>query len=172
MIDYKEFLEELVKANDFEDCTYKVLLDVLYRKEFHPVLPMDIDRAESAKSMRRLYLDMEEDDLGVCRCIEVLIDLSRFMAFQLRTNEETIDLSVIFWELLDNLGLTKYTDEVCDAVSVVDQIGETLENWMYRNYDEAGNGNIFPLKNPKHNQKNVEIWYQMHAYILEKTAQM
>jgi hypothetical protein len=69
-----------------------------------------------------------------------------------------------FWDLLSNSGLEGYTDEQYDE-RLVDEI---LNNIIYRRYDRYGRGGLFPLKNPKKDQRKVELWYQMNAYLVEK----
>jgi hypothetical protein len=36
-----------------------------------------------------------------------------------------------------------------------------------REYFPSGKGGLFPLENPREDQTKVEIWYQMHAYVME-----
>ena len=38
---------------------------------------------------------------------------------------------------------------------------------LAREYSDNGHGGLFPLKNPKKDQRKVEIWYQMTEYINE-----
>jgi hypothetical protein len=47
-------------------------------------------------------------------------------------------------------------------------IRERAERMVARGYDENGNGGLFPLKNPKEDQRKVEVWMQLNAYIIEK----
>ena len=70
-----------------------------------------------------------------------------------------------FHEMVDNLGLTKYDDKHYSDVEVDD----IIHRFMSRKYGKNGVGNIFwvgqksgPLF------KNLEIWDQMQAYVLEK----
>jgi hypothetical protein len=38
-----------------------------------------------------------------------------------------------------------------------------------REYDsDGGNGGLFPLNEPNEDQRDVEVWYQMMAYLQER----
>jgi hypothetical protein len=37
-----------------------------------------------------------------------------------------------------------------------------------REYDPDGRGGLFPLDGTHANQREVELWYQMQAYIIER----
>jgi len=72
-----------------------------------------------------------------------------------------------FWEMMDNLGLTAYDDDSyvdLDGTTYVEQI---IDEFVNREYDYDGTGGIFPLKHAEKDQRNVEIWYQMSAYLYE-----
>jgi len=38
---------------------------------------------------------------------------------------------------------------------------------ILRRYSKTGKGGLFPLKHPKKDQTEVEIWYQMQQYVME-----
>jgi hypothetical protein len=42
-----------------------------------------------------------------------------------------------------------------------------LDRVIRREYEPDGTGGFFPLQNPLEDQTQVEIWYQMAAYINE-----
>ena len=71
---------------------------------------------------------------------------------------------------MDNLGLVPFDDE-----SYVDLDGQTyveriIDDFVKREYDFNGVGGIFPLKHAEQDQRDVEIWYQMSAYLYEREA--
>ena len=49
----------------------------------------------------------------------------------------------------------------------VEKLLERVKKFLNREYDKDGTFGLFPLKNPKKDQRKVEIWYQMMAYIIE-----
>lgn len=90
---------------------------------------------------------------------EVLLALARRAEFQ--TSEKAQDW---FWEFLENLGLSGFTD--AEEIDPAD-VEEILDRFIWRTYNRNGEGGIFPLKNPNSDQRDVELWYQLAAYIRE-----
>lgn len=98
-----------------------------------------------------------------CSFLEMMIALSRRLAF-----EEEGQPSRWFWHLIENLGI-----DVTDAyynIEIERAVNDRLDTVIYRTYDSTGMGGLFPLENPRQDQREVEIWYQLQAYLLEKEA--
>lgn len=89
--------------------------------------------------------------------LEVLIGISSRMAYQL---PDEFDESWCFTTLVGNLFKGVNAENV-------EEIYSRLTEFKDRTYSPDGYGGLFPLKNPSKDQRNVEIWYQMMAYILE-----
>ena len=88
---------------------------------------------------------------------EVLLTISDHMAFLVNGSAARC-----FRLLLANLEL--------DCRSTRSEIDEKLVIFMERRYDNDGSGGgLFPLHAPDRNQRRVELWYQINAYILENS---
>ena len=59
-----------------------------------------------------------------------------------------------------------YTDEVYSR-GEWENIDEILNKFIDRTYRASGYGGLFPLRHSKEDQRKVEIWYQMAAYLIE-----
>lgn len=147
--------------------SYWGLLRLLYKTEYRwQKISMDENRAEDGRDLRlsflRQYSDqsMDVDWMELpCSFLEFLIALSDRAAF-----ESSLSRSTWFWTMLDNLGLATHND-----ISFKSEIAERrLQICMDREYDEDGIGGLFPLDQPMIDQRYVEVWYQLAAYILEK----
>lgn len=148
--------------------TYWNLLRELYKKEFVWIIPNDDNRIEDGKELRWEFLreaNLNESDstewlsLG-CSVLELLIALSRRAAF------ETDDpASYWFWIMVSNLGLGKVSDANPKPEGAIDHI---LDNFIWRTYNTDGWGGLFPLIEPSEDQRQVELWYQLNAYLLER----
>lgn len=106
-------------------------------------------------------LEVEDQDwlrLG-CSMFELLIGLSRRLSF-----EDDGEPRGWFWHLMDNIGLRIYSD--AKMMSTV-RIDEILDRVIWRTYEYDGTGGLFPLKYPAKDQTEVELWYQLSAYLLE-----
>lgn len=91
--------------------------------------------------------------------LELLIGLSRRLSF-----EEDGDSRRWFWQLLTNVNLAQYNDKEKLPLATVDEV---LQRVIWRTYNTNGIGGLFPLNNPSKDQREVELWYQMSAYLLD-----
>lgn len=148
--------------------TYWRLLKLLFGKEFVWLVPNDDNRIEDGKDLRYEFVDrarLKDVDLGWinlgCSMLEVMVGLSRRLAFE--AEGEPRDW---FWHLVDNLSLRDYND----THDFVDQDVEVvLDSVIWRNYEYSGEGGFFPLRRAERDQRDVELWYQLSAYVIERT---
>jgi hypothetical protein len=146
--------------------TYWKLLRQLYTTEFFWLIPNDDNRIEDAKQLRREFLDAQGIDsvdrnwmeLG-CSVLELMVGLSRRLSF-----EADGEPHYWFWQLIINLDLERYPDS---RRFTSDRIDDILDRVIWRTYDRNGHGGFFPLKRRCKDQRNVELWYQLSAYVLE-----
>jgi len=147
--------------------TYWDLLRALYKKEFIWVVPNDDNRAEDGRDLRIEFFDNMNIHVGGkdwamfgCSMLEMLIGVSRRLAFEAEGRPQTW-----FWQLIRNLGLNRCTDNKPLPKKRVD---DCLDQVIWRTYSPDGTGGLFPLKDPQKDQRQVEIWYQLSAYLLER----
>lgn len=146
--------------------TFWSLFRQLHTKEFRSFVPNDDNRVEDGRALRREFV-LETgnphtewvDDEG-CSFLEMLIALSRRLADD--TDSEPAEC---FWHLLDNIHIRECNDASRYDEEMVDEI---LDMVVDRTYDYDGHGGLFPLRNAHEDQRTVELWYQMNAYILEQ----
>ena len=146
--------------------TYWRLLKLLFTKEFVWIVPNDDNRIADGKELRYEFVDqavLEDVDLGWihlgCSMLELLIGLSRRLAFE--AEGEPRDW---FWHLMDNLDLRQYNDK---AKFNDRDVEEVLDRVIWRTYGPDGVGGLFPLKDAEKDQRKIELWYQLSAYVLE-----
>lgn len=145
--------------------TYWDLLRQLYLKEFIWLIPNDDNRVQDGIALR--YEWAEESDISPnqewledgCSFLEMMIGLSRRLAFEGEGQPLTW-----FWHLIENLGLQHCTDRPLYNQSEVD---ERLDTVIWRLYEPDGTGGLFPMRHSRHDQTQVEIWYQMNEYLLD-----
>lgn len=144
--------------------TYSQMLTELHNKEFVWIIPNDDNRIADGMELRGEFFGqynggISEDGASV---LEVLIALSRRLAFVADGDPE-----VWAWRLLKNLELDKFWDPLKSAKKVQD-LDDRLEALIWRTYHSDGQGGFFPLAWPTEDQRRVELWYQMNAYIDEQ----
>lgn len=148
--------------------TWWKLFRYLYTQEFVWFVPNDDNRVEDGRELRDEFLQGRELELNErewmllgCSVLEMLIGLSRRLAF-----EGGGEPAGWFWLLMHNLTLDGMDDERFDLMdpTIVDDIVQRL---VWRQYNWDGKGGLFPLQFPNRDQREVEIWYQMQAWLLE-----
>lgn len=152
--------------------TFWSLFRQLHITEFVWIVPNDDNRVEDGRDLRQEFIQQERIDdvdrdwmeLG-CSMLELLIGLSRVLAFE--AEGEPRDW---FWTLIENLGLEEMNDRTYRSAPDVAEriICETANRVIWRTYSPDGRGGLFPLDHPEHDQRDVEIWYQLNAYLLER----
>lgn len=162
---YLEWLYDQVLVRTRGGATYWKLLRQMHETEFTWFVPNDGNRAEDGKDLRMEWtsqVDIQAPemwlDLG-CSFLEMLVALARRMEFEAG---ETVQHW--FWRLLQNLGFESYHDGSGYSRKYVTKCMRIV---MDRMYDPRGNGGLFPLQDPKEDQRRVELWYQMSAYLLQ-----
>lgn len=146
----------------------------LHSTEFTWFIPNDDNRVEDGKELRLLFMDSTRRrlddphnlwrDLG-CSMFEMLVALAKIAAFD--SGRSQVEW---FWRMMHNLGLDSYSDAVYSR-SVRDGIDEGVEEILdrlnERTYSRNGDGGLFPLRRPHEDQREVELWYQLSAYLQE-----
>jgi hypothetical protein len=157
--------------NDAQD--YSVLLDILHEIKFFSLVPNDHNRGEDGKQLRQIFTDSVGGnpsfyrDLGDCTVLEMLLGLSERLVFETIDSEWEKTRSEWFFILLENLCVEQYDNNYLRPDRLVLKVEERIHTFLDRRYDDHGVGGLFPLKNPRQDQRKVEIWYQMSAYIME-----
>lgn len=167
---YFDWLCDLVDAipnRHNPETSYGLLCAQLFQTRFEDWLPNDDNRALEGQGLREEFLEVFNLTAGSrwisedCSFLEMLIALARRVA-----DHTDGQPSECFWLLISNLELNKYPDHVYNDgySSAVDFVVTTVNN---RTYERDGRGGLFPLNDPPNDQREVEIWYQMSAYLLE-----
>lgn len=146
----------------------------LYSTKFLHFVPNDVNRAVDGMALREEFLDRHPNiewdqnwmDLE-CSMLEMLIALSRRANYHTDAGALSGGTLGWFWELMGNVELSQYTDAVWSnrCLEETDRILNRINN---RTYMPSGRGGLFPLIRPEQDQRKVELWYQMSAYLIEK----
>lgn len=145
---------------------YDALLNFLFETEYIWLAHLDVNRADDGLYLRQQYeaatgwaLDPAWD-LAPCSVLEMLVALCERAEFL-----TDIPMSDWFWTLIENL-------ELSDLRRMTEEDREYAANviycFNYRLYGKDGRGGLFPLVWPPEDQTNVELWYQLAAYINER----
>lgn len=179
--DYLRWLEPQIREDDGlsnPNREFWGLLALMYEKEFRPLVANDDNRWMDGLELRtefcndfrvrmsarrrepyRSFLDKELPN-PPCSFLEVLIGISRRFSFTAGGSAPGWA-----WVLLNNLNLHRMADPLSRGKAR--RAADIIEVCTSRNYEPDGSGGFFPLQDPQEDQRQVEIWYQMAAYIGE-----
>lgn len=149
--------------------SFRSLFRQLHSTIFVAIVGHDENRIADAKDLRYEFLADDEDEQGdldwmrsPCSMLELLVILSRFASFEMDDRATSW-----FWHFLDVLKLEQFNDRNYDEASQ-EEIERTLNRFIWRQYEPNGEGGLFPLRNPIRDQRDVELWYQLSAYLVEQ----
>lgn len=162
--DYKDWLLWRVH---FSRPGYGNLMKLLHTTNFKWSVPFDENRAADGMTYRDEFFgscSLEEGSFArPCSVLEMLVGLAIRIDNEFIGDPAEEKPDIIFWEMLENLGLEEYTNKHWDYDAVCD----ILDEWLDREFDSDGEGSIFPIKDPFRDQTEIEIWSQMNDYIEE-----
>jgi hypothetical protein len=155
---YLGWLESQVGV-DQQSRSYSDLIKLLGSKEFVWLVPHDNNRMADGLDVRQEFYNETRltGDLGPVSVLEILVALSRRLAFIAGGAAPGWA-----WQLLCNLELNKSADPIGPRKGA--RVDEILETLIWRTYSSDGQGGFFPLAWPEHDQRDVELWYQMEYY--------
>lgn len=147
--------------------THWTLLRDLHNTEFVWLVHGDDNRAEDGLDVRHEFhrnVRLDGNDLPwmhiPCSVLEMLIAFSRRAEFQTDMPARTW-----FWIFLENLGLAQCNDA---KHGITQRVSSVLDRFIWRTYRANGQGGMFPLSNPREDQRKVEIWYQFCEYLVDQ----
>lgn len=161
-VDYFSWLcLKIDRRQKYESRELAMLLNTI---KFRPLIPNDDNRVEDGLTLREHYCQETNQSYDCmmenpCTVFEMLIALAEKIEDIMRTPGED-QTAKWFWEMIDNLGLRGVDNPI--------KCRRMVQNFIDRDYSENGKGGLFPLKSPPKDQRVVEIWYQMMAYLQEK----
>lgn len=167
---YLKWLYEQV-ADPEQNLTYWKVLRVLFTTEFVWTVANDENRIADGKELRERFIDSQgirlrrSDrhwiELG-CSMLELMVGLAVRLEFEADKGK----VHYWFWVLMENIGLSEFDDNNREFPE--ERIREVLERVIHRYYEPNGHGGFFPLENPHEDQRDIELWYQLSAYVLER----
>ena len=163
---YYEWLLGFIDGNGGTD-VYSELLNHLYYRTYVWMLPQDANRADDGIELRARF----ESEAGIglkntsgCSVLEMLIALADRCENEIMRDPVNDDNTWYwFWLMIDNLGLSEYTDDNF----YVEEVDQKIDVWMTNQYSRDGAGGLFCVKNFPQDLTHVEIWYQMCWFLTE-----
>lgn len=162
--DYFQWLLARVHADK-----YGALCDEMHHVTFNSSVPNDDNRASEGRDLRREYLAMKElpepefyqwlePDASIFEMLVALSNRAGFLA--------TMPDHEWFMIFLRNLGFHHFEDSVyCNEFAR--EVSRALRKFNSRRYRVNGQGGLFPVRQTRQDQRQVEIYYQLCQYLQE-----
>lgn len=169
---YFDWMCQLVCDNrQHKKSQYLELLLYLDRATFHYTIELDGNRAADGESLRyRFGRDRGYDDARIAYYLDdrPASILEVMIALAVRCEEHIMeDLEIgdrtgrWFWDMIESLGLEDMRTGSFD-IRHVDMV---IDRFLRREYKRTGEGGLFTIRHSKRDMRQLEIWYQMHAYL-------
>lgn len=153
--------------------TYTIVSGLMHGIIFNDSVPNDDNRSADGRELRDRFLEENKETFkrfgpdewnfysSPCTFFEMLVALCYRCDFQVE-----LGVSNWFYIFIQNLNLKQYADNDY-AVKDKGKITRVLNIVNNRTYRPSGSGGLFPLREPKQDQRKIELWYQMSAYVIE-----
>ena len=144
---------------------YYNLLRSMHSTEFVWLLSGDDNRAADGIEVRVEFMrqaNYTNDPSWIespCSVLEMFIAFSRRASFETEPSSREW-----LWAFFQNLGVDEFTDARLGLKTITEEI---LDRLIWRTYDEDGNGGMFPLNDPQHDQRKIEIYSQFCEWLIE-----
>lgn len=172
----EEYFNYLLNRIGIENCPLYMVSKTLYETNFTPIMKEDANREHDGLLLRDEfaleYMGNMHNPINYippqCNMLEMLIALAERWDRQYMYDPRFgIRSRQWFIEMLTNLDIAKYMDNVwIDGSTYAVQMA--IDAFLCRQYDYDGTGGLFPLKNPKRDQRLIQIWDQLSDYVVER----
>lgn len=151
---------------------YTRLAEALHRLTFKAVIDDDENRAMDGLQLRVDFMEAHgtlgsSTNRGRCTMLEMIVALAKRINYLMGSENNPHHTGYWFFKIVENLGLMKLDDDRYDILNGDFYVQDAADRLIFRLYDEDGKGGMFPLNNPSNDQRTVEIWYQMQAWLIE-----
>lgn len=156
---------------------YRKLLSCLNSVPFRYSIDRDGNREGDGISLRYRfghecgipgYMVATGLDFTPCSVLEMMVALAIRAERDFMSNAIYGDRTAIwFWEMIDNLGLGRMTDDYYDN----DYTMSAIDRFLDRGYAPDGEGGLFHVHRPRRDMRGVEIWSQLMWHLNEILVQ-
>ena len=171
---FDHLIDQITSTGKYDYDNYICMLRRMYTYDFHYYVPMDQNRiVDVIDHLRRPFWgDDAVYHIGQVKVLEILVALAIRVEEHIE-DEDMPSRDDLFHEMLENLGLLAYSDDVLNgprSVKAASKVSGILHDFVKRKYDANGRGGIFPLMDPPFDSdlREVDLWYQAMWYICER----
>ena len=149
--------------------SYEHLMEYLFYVEFIYSIEMDENRAAAGIDLRYLYeYTTGNKNLSKalrskpCSVLEMMVALSNRIEVGVMGDSEVGDQTYKwFWVMIDSLGLMDMSDDNFDS----EYVDDVIDKFLHREYEPDGTGGLFIIPDYRDDLRDIDIWYQVCAYL-------
>lgn len=169
---WDDYLQYLIWRGGLQKMTkFGRLFEILHHINFEYILERDENREGDGVELRDDYsipycFDVELEEAFYdqkCSVLEMLIALSIRVDNEIIGDPSKEHPEKFFMEMIENLGLDIFKGNQYRDADVI----KIVRKWIDRKFNKNGIGSPFPLRYDCRDQRKLEIWDQMNAYISE-----
>lgn len=171
---YYDWLYKIV-CGEWEprNLSFHRLLMFLYNRRYIPACEMDVCRATDGINLR--YRFATENDIPYAQVMDTFNGvpcsfLEMMVALALRIEEHIMEDAAAgnrvgqwFWNMVVSLGLAAMDDNRFSE----ERAASIINRFDRRDYQPNGAGGLFTLSHPTEDMRQLDIWYQLMAYLNE-----
>lgn len=171
--DYILWMMRNVTTKEYHSNHYKKLFKKLYDRQFRVINSFDENRVMDGEALRYQFGDeygyeqpliAEALDNRPCSVLELMVALAYRMENQFAYDPKCGDRTgTWFWEMVKSLGLINEADDNFNDAFV----SYALDRFISLDYKPNGEGGLFTIRHPDKDYRQIQIWYQMCAYLNE-----
>lgn len=171
---YYDWLYKIV-CGEWEprNLSFHRLLMFLYNRDYVPACEMDVCRAADGINLRYRfatendipYAALHEEFNGApCSMLEMMVALAvRIEEHIMEDSSAGNRVGQWFWNMVVSLGMAAMDDQRFSE----DRAEFIVKRFMNRDYQPNGAGGLFTLAYPTEDMSQIDIWYQLMAYLNE-----
>jgi hypothetical protein len=175
LTDYFNWMVGLISRDYYpvDNNPYSLLLEQLNMVKFFYLIERDENREVDGINLRYQFAyetnkdDTEEIETCLysedCTVLEMMVALCLRCQQIIGDEESNNGTGMIFWVMINNLGLKNMTNDAYNPV----QVENILYRFMSHQYKENGHGGLFVLTKENSDLRKMEIWFQAMRYLDE-----
>lgn len=167
--EYFEWLYNYICGRKFNNrISFRKLFMLLHSIDFDFYIPDDSNRTIDGVNLRNRFANyMHDEEISnvldePCSVLEMMLALAIRCEETIMDNPEYGDRTVQwFWNMLTNLNLNRFSDDVFNE----DIARDRIYNFIERKYEPDGKGGLFYIRNCPTDLRTVDIWTQLCWYL-------
>lgn len=171
---YFEYLCDIV-CDKYLKKEFNTVLALLHETEFYYSIELDGNRAADGIDLRSDFAECngwdyrevrKELNLSSCTVLEMMVGLAKRIECGIMGDDRYGDRTgEWFWYMMRSMGMDELNDRNFMRTWDKNTFSKIVEHMLRRKYARDGCGGLFHVRGFRGDMREIEIWYQMQAYL-------